>query len=121
MKTPESVDEYLGWQSEVARAKLEEMRAAIRAVVPDATETISYQMPGFRYQGRVLVTYAAFRDHVSLFPMGGGVIEAMHDRLAPHIGGKGTLHFALDEPLPVGLIQDVVRAKIRGSAGQGGG
>ena len=119
MRTPATVEEYLGWQPEAARAKLEEMRAAIRAVVPDATETISYQMPGFRYRGRVLVTYAAFRDHVSLFPMGGGVIDAMRDELAPHIGGKGTLHFALDAPLPVDLIQRVVRAKLQESTDRG--
>ncbi len=107
-----AVDRYLAVLPEERRAVLQALRQEIREAAPDATETISYQMPGFRYRGRVLVTYAAFRDHVSLFPMGGAVIELMRAELEPYIGGKGTLHFALDEPLPVDLIQRVVRTKL---------
>jgi len=87
------------------------MRAAIRSVVPrGATETISYRIPAFRHNV-VLVWYAAFADHVSLFPTG-SVIEAFRDELAEFKTSKGTIHFPTDKPLPIALIKRIVKARV---------
>jgi uncharacterized protein YdhG (YjbR/CyaY superfamily) len=87
------------------------MRAAIRSVVPrEATETISYRMPAFRHNV-VLVWYAAFADHVSLFPTA-AVIEAFKDELAKLKTSKGTIHFPTDKPLPIVLIKRIVTARV---------
>jgi len=68
MVGPASVEDYLAALPEEQRAALEKLRKTIRAAAPEATETISYQMPTFKDHGRVLVYYAAFKDHCSLFP-----------------------------------------------------
>ena len=108
---PETVDEYLARVPEPARSTLEKMRAAIRSVVPrEATETISYRIPAFRHNV-VLVWYAAFTDHVSLFPTA-SVIEAFKDELAEFKTSKGTIHFPTDKPLPIALIKRIVKARV---------
>jgi uncharacterized protein YdhG (YjbR/CyaY superfamily) len=108
---PEAVDEYLARAQEPARSTLEKMRAAIRSVVPrEATETISYRIPAFRHNV-VLVWYAAFADHVSLFPTA-AVIEAFKDDLAELKTSKGTIHFPTDKPLPIALIKRIVKARV---------
>jgi uncharacterized protein YdhG (YjbR/CyaY superfamily) len=90
---------------------LTEMRGAIRSAVPrDATEIISYRMPAFRRDG-VLVWYAAFADHCSLFP-GASVLERFKDELAGFKTSKGTVQFPLDKPLPVALIKRIVKARV---------
>jgi uncharacterized protein YdhG (YjbR/CyaY superfamily) len=108
---PETVDDYLARVPEPARSTLEKTRAAIRSVVPrDTTETISYRMPAFRHNV-VLVWYAAFADHVSLFPTA-RVIEAFRDELAEFKTSKGTIHFPTDKPLPIALIKRIVKARV---------
>ena len=85
--------------------------AAIRSALPrDATETISYRMPAFQRDG-VLVWYAAFADHCSLFPAG-AVVQAFKDDLKGFKTSKGTIQFPLDKPLPIRLIQRIVRARV---------
>ena len=87
------------------------MRTAIRSAVPRvATETISYQMPAFAHNG-VLVWYAAFADHCSLFPTG-SVLQAFKDELKGFKTSKGTVQFALDKRLPVTLIKRIVKARV---------
>jgi uncharacterized protein YdhG (YjbR/CyaY superfamily) len=116
---PETVDEYLARVPEPARRTLEKMRAAIRSVVPrEATETISYRMPAFRHHV-VLVWYAAFADHVSLFPTA-AVIEAFKDELAKFKTSKGTIHFPTDKPLPIALIKRIVTARVAQAEARGG-
>jgi uncharacterized protein YdhG (YjbR/CyaY superfamily) len=108
---PETVDAYLTRVAEPARSTLEKMRAAIRSAVPrEATETISYGMPAFRHSV-VLVWYAAFADHVSLFPTA-AVIEAFKDELARFKTSKGTIHFPPGKPLPIALIKRIVTARV---------
>jgi uncharacterized protein YdhG (YjbR/CyaY superfamily) len=108
---PKTVDEYLARVPEPARSTLNKMRAAIRSAVPrEATETISYQMPAFAHNG-VLVWYAAFAKHVSLFP-GGSVLEVFKDELAGFKTSKGTVQFSLDKPLPIPLIKRIVKARV---------
>ena len=90
---------------------LKNMRAAIRSAVPrEATETISYGIPAFKHE-RVLVWYAAFAKHCSLFPSK-AVIEAFKKELKGYPTSKGTIHFPLDKPLPVALIKRIVKARV---------
>ena len=108
---PKSIDEYLARVPEPARSTLNKVRATIRsAVPPEATETISYRIPAFRYKG-ILVWFAAFSDHCSLFPTS-NVIEAFKDELKGYKISKGTIQFPTDKPLPAGLIRKIVQARV---------
>jgi uncharacterized protein YdhG (YjbR/CyaY superfamily) len=116
------VDEYFARVPEPARSMLNEMRAAIRWAVPrEATETISYKMPAFRDK-EILVWYAAFSDHCSLFPKA-SVISAFKSELAGLSTSKGTIHFPIAKPLPVALIKKLVKARVaetKNKRGRGG-
>ncbi len=109
--TPLSVDEYLASVPEPARSTLRRLRAAIRSAAPaQATETISYRMPAFRYQG-ILVWYAAFSDHCSLFPTA-AVIAKFKDELSNFRVSKGTIQCPKDKPLPAALVRKLVKERI---------
>jgi uncharacterized protein YdhG (YjbR/CyaY superfamily) len=108
---PKSIDEYLSGVPEPARSTLKKVRAAIRsAAPPEAAETISYRMPAFKYQG-VLVWFAAFSGHCSLFPTA-AVIEAFKDELKGFSTTKGTIHFPTDKPLRAALVKKLVKARV---------
>jgi uncharacterized protein YdhG (YjbR/CyaY superfamily) len=108
---PKNIDEYLARVPKPARDNLSKMRAAIRSVVPpQATETISYGIPAFKHNG-VLVWFAAFSDHCSLFPTA-SVIEAFKNELKGFTTSKGTIHFPIDKPLPTALIKKLVKARV---------
>jgi len=108
---PRNVDEYLAGVPEPARSTLNKMRAAIRSTVPpEATETISYGMPAFKHKG-VLVWFAAFSNHCSLFPTA-SVIEAYKNELKGFSTSKGTIHFPTDKPLPTALVKKLVKARV---------
>ncbi len=108
---PKNTDEYLATVPEPARSTLNKIRTVIRSVVPpEATEAISYGMPAFKYKG-VLVWFAAFSNHCSLFPTA-SVIEAFKHELKGYCTSKGTIHFPLDKPLPAALVKKMVKARI---------
>jgi uncharacterized protein YdhG (YjbR/CyaY superfamily) len=108
---PKNVDEYLAGVAEPARSTLEKIRAAIRSAAPaEATETISYGIPAFKYKG-VLVWFAAFSDHCSLFPTA-AVIETFKNELKSFSTSKGTIHFPTDKPLPAALVKKMVKARV---------
>jgi uncharacterized protein YdhG (YjbR/CyaY superfamily) len=111
-----SVDDYLAALPEESRAILEKLRKAIKAAAPEATETMSYHMPTFKLHGRFLVSFAAFKDHYSLFPASAAVMEAHGEALRPHFSGKGTLRFTADKPLPAALVKKIVRTRIEEDA-----
>ena len=100
MAQPSTVEEYLGALPAEQRDALEGLRRTIRAAAPAATETISYQMPAFRDVDRLLVSYAAFKDHCSLFPMSLKVIADHREELQGHLAGRGTIRFRPERPLP---------------------
>ena len=81
------------------------------AVPPDASEILSYRMPAFRYK-EVLVWFAAFSDHCSLFPTA-AVIAAFQKELEGFSTSKGTIHFSTGKPLPTALIKRLVEARVR--------
>jgi uncharacterized protein YdhG (YjbR/CyaY superfamily) len=108
---PKDVDDYLAGIPEPARTTLQKIRAAIRSAAPtEATETISYRIPAFKYN-RVLVWFAAFSNHCSLFPTA-AVIEALKNDLKGFTISKGTIQFPTDKPLPVALIKKIVKVRV---------
>jgi len=112
MRGAADVETYLAALSPQQRAVLERLRTTIRSAVPDATEAISYRMPAFKLHGRGLVTYAAFKDHCSLFPMSKAVIAANADALGDRVSGEGTIRFTTDDPLPAALVRRIVKARV---------
>ena len=110
-RAPRTVDEYIARFPEATQTALADMREAIRSVVPvDAVEIISYGIPAFRHR-KVLVWYGGFSDHCSLFPTA-AIVEAFKDELKPLANSKGTIHFPLDQPLPISLIKRMVKARV---------
>jgi len=108
---PKNVDEYLAGVPEPARSTLNKLRAAIRsALPPEATETISYRIPAFKHKG-VLVWFAAFSNHCSLFPTA-SVVKAFKNELKGFSTSKGTIHFPADKPLPTALVKRLVKARV---------
>jgi uncharacterized protein YdhG (YjbR/CyaY superfamily) len=108
---PKTVDAYLARVPEPARSTLNKVRAAIRsAAPPEATETISYGIPAFKHNG-VLVWFAAFADHCSLFPTA-AVIETFKNELKGFSISKGTIQFPMDKPLPAALVKKMVKARV---------
>ena len=110
---PKNFAEYLVAVPKPGRSPLVKMRAAIRAVLPrDAMETISYGIPAFKDKTGVLVWFAAFSDHCSLFPTA-SVIGEFKDELKDFSTSKGTIHFPIGNPLPVALIKSLVKARVQ--------
>jgi uncharacterized protein YdhG (YjbR/CyaY superfamily) len=111
-KTPKTPDEYLAGIPEPAHSTLQHIRKVIRSVVPkETTEVISYGIPMFKFNG-MLVGYAAFAKHCSLFPTGSGVIERFSKELKNYSTNKGTIRFLPDKPLPDSLIKKIVKARV---------
>jgi len=109
---PASVEAYLAALPEDSRAALEKLRKTIRSAAPNATETIAYQMPAFKEDGRLLVSYAAFKDHCSLFPASGTVRDRVGQELRPYFSGKGTIKFRPGKPLPAALVKRIVKIRL---------
>jgi len=116
MAEPTDVEGYLAAFPEESRTALDRLRSTIQAAAPEATETISYRMPAFKDHGRILVWYAAFKDHYSLFPASEAVIEALGEKLKPYLSGKGTIRFVTDRPLPVALVKKIVKVRLEENA-----
>lgn len=110
-KPPATIDAYLKPLAPEKRAALERLRGIIQAAAPRAEECISYGIPAFRLDGRVLVFFAAATKHCSFFP-GAHPIEAHAEALARYRISKGTVRFTPDEPLPAALVKTLVRARI---------
>lgn len=110
--TTDEVDAYLAELEEPRRATLEVLRRSILAVVPDAEECISYGMPAFRVEGKVVAGFAAFKNHLAYLPHSGEVLARLGDRLSGYECTKGSLHFPVDEPLPDELVRRLVEAKL---------
>ena len=94
------------------RAVLQALRRTIAAAAPEAEETISYAMPAFRYRGRALVSYSAFKAHCSLFPMSAELIETHRSELTGFATAKGTLQFTPQRPIPTDIVELIVRERM---------
>jgi uncharacterized protein YdhG (YjbR/CyaY superfamily) len=108
---PKNCDEYLAAVPQRGRAALKQIREAIRSAVPsEAIETISYRVPAFKHK-KIIVWYAAFTDHCSLFPTA-AIIDAFEKDLKGFSTSKGTIHFPIDKPVPTALIKKLVKARL---------
>jgi uncharacterized protein YdhG (YjbR/CyaY superfamily) len=108
---PTTIDEYLDTLSDDKRAALEKLRKAIKSAAPRAEGCISYQVPAFRLDGKMLVWFAAATKHCSFFP-GAHPIAAHKRELAKYATSKGTVRFSPDKPLPATLVRKLVKARI---------
>ena len=106
------MDEYIETFPEDVQKILEEMRQTIKKAAPEAVEAISYQMPTFKLNGKNLVHFAAFKNHIGFYPMPSG-IEAFKNDLSSYKQGKGSVQFPMDKPIPYDFIKKIVdfRAK----------
>jgi uncharacterized protein YdhG (YjbR/CyaY superfamily) len=101
---------------------MQELREAINAAAPEATETIAYQMPALRsHGGQFLVSYAAYKRHYSLFPASEAVVEALGDEVKPFLAGKGTIHFPADRPIPIATVTKIVKIRVEENVAHGRG
>ena len=106
------IDEHLAKLDLANRAALERIRAIVRAEVPTAVEAISYGMPAFKYQGKYLLGFDAFTDHLGLFPTP-EPIEVLRSKLGDYKLSKGTVQFTLEKPLPEALIKEIIHVRMR--------
>lgn len=106
------IDDYLAGLDESERVTLQQLRESILDVVPEAEECISYGMPAFRLQGQVVAGFAAFKNHLSYLPHSGSVLPAIGADLAGYEHTTGSLHFAVDQPLPRDLINKLVTMRL---------
>ena len=109
MKKPENIDEYIAGFPEETKEKLEQVRQLIRKTVPQSEEMISYGMPAFKLNGNLLWV-GAFSKHIGFYPKVTGT-EALKKELLNYKGTKGSVHFPLNEPLPIELITEMVRVR----------
>ena len=106
-----TIDEYIRTFPEEVRIELEKMKKTIQEAAPEATEAIRYQMPTFRLNGKNLVHFAAFKNHIGFYPIPSG-IEAFKKELSIYKQGKGSVQFPLDKPVPYELVKRIVKFRV---------
>ncbi|MEA3189536.1 MAG: hypothetical protein QOD77_118 [Thermoplasmata archaeon] len=111
-KAASPVQDYLAGLAPEPRAALEKLQKAILAAAPTAVEGMSYGMPAFKLDGHGIAAFAAFKDHLSFFPMSGTLVATMQADLGGFKTSKGTVQFTLDKPLPAALVKKMVKARI---------
>jgi len=109
---PRTIDQYLAGLDPAKRAALQKVRAAIKAAAPKAEECISYGLPGFRLDGKVLVVFKAAARHCAFHPMSGAIVAAHKTDLAGYDTSPGTIRFQPSHPLPARLVRMLVKARI---------
>jgi len=109
----EDIDAYLAQVNEPKRTTLETVRRSILAVIPEAEQCLAYGVPAFKVQGKTVAGLAAFKSHLSYLPHSGSVLGELADDLSAYTLTKGALQFAVDEPLPAGLIRSLVTSRMR--------
>ena len=109
----EDVDRYLAELDEPKRTTLEEMRRRILQVVPNAEQGLSYGVPAFKVDGKVVAGLAAFKSHLSYLPHSGSVLPTLADKTGGYSQTKSALHFPLGEPLPRALVRELIGVKMR--------
>jgi uncharacterized protein YdhG (YjbR/CyaY superfamily) len=108
---PATIDQYIEGFPEEIQIILSKIRAAVKKAAPMAVERISYQIPAFYFNGN-LVYFAAFKNHIGFFPTSSGV-AAFQKELAKYKTTKGTIQFPLDKPLPLDLIKQIVKFRVK--------
>jgi uncharacterized protein YdhG (YjbR/CyaY superfamily) len=108
----ETIDEYVAAFPENVRTILEKLRVTIRKAAPEAVESISYDMPTFKLEGKRLVYFSAWKNHVGLYSIPDGS-EAFKKQLSPYAGPKGSLRFPLEKPIPYDLVKKIVTLRLK--------
>jgi len=103
-------DRYLAALADDKRAALEKLRRQLKAAAPKAEECMSYGIPGFRLNGKLLVSYGAATKHCAFYP--GSIVQRFKKELKNYDTSKGTIRFSADEPLPAALVRKIVKARI---------
>lgn len=111
-RKPSTIDDYLKSVPEDRRRALEDLRAKIRSIVPDAEECISYRIPAFRLNGVVVAGFCATAKGCSYFPFSGSTLMTLARDIGRYDQTKGSLHFSSDEPLPTALVRKLIKARI---------
>lgn len=106
----DTIDKYIATFPKEVQKILKELRKTIKAATPGAEERISYQMPAFSLKG-ILVYFAAYKNHIGFYPTSSG-IKAFKKELSVYKGGKGTVQFPIDKPLPLALISKIVKFRV---------
>lgn len=112
MTSDPRVDAYLAGLPAEQREQLEALRARVAELVPDAVETISYAIPAFKVGGGFLLWYAGWKRHCSVYPINATVLRTYEVALRGYGRTKGALHFSAAQPLPEGLLEDLVRERL---------
>ena len=107
-----TIDEYIKTCPEDVQSILEKIRQTIRNAAPEAIETISYGIPTFNLDGKYLVYFAAWKNHIALYPIPSGT-EAFKKEVAHYKGTKGSVHFPFDKPIPYDLVETIVRFRMK--------
>ena len=110
--TPTDIDDYIAGFPQDVQKILKKVRTTIRQTAPKAEETISYQIPTFKLNGAPLIYFAGFKNHISVYPAPRGA-EEFKKELSAYEGGKGTVQFPLDQPIPYDLIKRIVKFKVK--------
>jgi uncharacterized protein YdhG (YjbR/CyaY superfamily) len=108
----EEVEEYLSALDEPKRGTLQALRRTILEIVPEAEQVISYRVPAFRVQGKIVAGFAAFKDHLSYLPFSGSVLEQLGDELRGYTMTKSALHFPADRALPTSLVKKLIAVRL---------
>ena len=108
-----SVDEYIASQPEAVQNILGRVRSTIRKALPGAEEVISYQIPAYKLHGGVVLYFAGWKQHYSLYPAGERIVAAFKDELASYEVEKGTIRFPLSQPVPVKLIGRIAKLRAK--------
>ena len=108
----DEINLYLADLEEPKRSTLQRLRQTILEVVPEADEGISYQVPAFRIDGKVIAGFAAFKNHLSYLPHSGSVFPLLRDEVAGYKTSKGALQFPIDSPLPKLLVEQLIRVRV---------
>jgi uncharacterized protein YdhG (YjbR/CyaY superfamily) len=111
------IDDCLSKLDEPQKPELEKIRNTIKQIVPEAEETISYGVPTLKHKGKYLIHFAAFKDHMSLFP-GSGAIKVLEDKLSKFKLAKGTIQFTIDNPIPKSVLKLIIKYRLNNIAGK---
>lgn len=112
----DTIDAYLATQPDNVRALLQQLRTTIRKAAPGAREVISYRMPAFKQNG-ILVYFAGYKNHIGFYPTASG-IAAFRKEFKNYKWSKGAVQFPLDQPLPLKLVEQIVKFKVKEDEGK---
>lgn len=110
--TPNAIDAYIATFPAEVQSRLQQIRAAIRSLVPEADEVIKYAIPTYVFAGVNLVHFAGYQHHIGFYPIPSSM-KAFEKELSPYKKGKGSVQFPLDQPLPLTLIKKIVAFRLK--------